>query len=296
MTNAFLIGCGYVGGRLASALAEAGHQVAALQRRERGDQTLEAAGVQFLTGDLDRPGQLPELPTGGSRLYYLAPPANEGVSDMRLAGVLASLPQWGLPARVIYVSTTAVYGDCAGEWVDETRPVKPGSARARRRVDAEQRLQAFSDRYGVPATILRVAGIYGPERLPLQRLAQRAPVVLEAEAPFSNRIHVDDLVRVLLTAGESDQPTGIFNVADGHPTTMTDYFQRVARQAGLPEPPQLPWAEAQEHLSPTMRSFIQESRRVDITKLTRDLGVVLRYPELEEGIAASLQAQGAAAG
>lgn len=291
MANAFIIGCGYTGSRLAAALLAASQGVAALMRRDRGFDALRDGGVEFHQGDLDRPGQLPALPVAGTRLYYLVPPANEGTADMRLGGLLASLPQWGLPERLIYVSTTGVYGNCGGEWVDETRPVNPGSSRARRRVDAEGRVQAFSHRHGVPAVVLRVAGIYGPERLPLQRIAQRAPVVREEEAPYSNRIHVDDLVQALVAAGDLGQSDGVFNVADGQPTTITDYFRRVARQARLPAPPELPRVEALAHLSPTMRNFMQESRRIDNRRLIETLGVSLSYPDLDDGIAASLAAQ-----
>ena len=133
--------------------------------------------------------------------------------------------------------------------------------------------------------ILRVAGIYGPGRLPLERLRRRLPLVAEREAPFTKRIHVDDLVDVAVTAMERAPDGAIYNACDGHPTTMNDYFNRVADLAGLARPPVVPLAEAPEALSAGMLSYMQESRRLSNRRLLDELGITLTYPILSEGLA-----------
>jgi nucleoside-diphosphate-sugar epimerase len=131
-----------------------------------------------------------------------------------------------------------------------------------------------------------VAGIYGPGKLPLARLRRGEPTVRESEAPYTNRIHIDDLVRVCLAALARGGDGEVYNVSDGVPGNMTDYFNQVADWAGLPRPPQIPLAEATDRLSAGMLSYLQESRRLDSGKLRRELGVALRYPDLASGLAA----------
>jgi nucleoside-diphosphate-sugar epimerase len=186
---------------------------------------------------------------------------------------------------VVYVGTTGVYGDCHGEWVDETRRPAPTADRALRRWDAEQRLRAWSAATGGELVILRVAGIYACDRLPIARIESGQPVVSAAEAPWSNRIHAADLVDICVAAMERAPTGAVYNVCDGEPSTMTDYFLRVAAAAGLPAPPQIPLAEAPDKVSAGMLSYLRESRRLSNHKLVRELGVPLRYPNLEAGLA-----------
>jgi nucleoside-diphosphate-sugar epimerase len=194
----------------------------------------------------------------------------------------------GVPRRLVYLSTTGVYGDCGGEWVDESRPVAPKVPRARRRWHAEQTLRSWSDASGCELIVLRVAGFYGPGRLPLERLKQHLPLVREEEAPFTNRIHVDDLATACLRAARLPMQSGIFNVSDGCHWSRTEFFARVAREAGLPVPPRLAAAEVKARLSELAWSFIAESRRIDNRRMRERLGVRLRYPDPADGIAASL--------
>ena len=127
-------------------------------------------------------------------------------------------------------------------------------------------------------------GIYGPGKLPLERLRKGLPVLREAEAPYTNRIHADDLATICVAALDSDHHNTVYNVSDGHPSTMTDYFFRVADAAGLPRPPVVSREEAQQVLSAGMLSFLQDSRRMSNQKLLRDLRVTLRYPDLDTGL------------
>jgi nucleoside-diphosphate-sugar epimerase len=188
-------------------------------------------------------------------------------------------------ARIVYISTTGVYGDCQGDWVDESRPPNPQVDRARRRYDAERQLQAWRAAGGGEVVVLRVAGIYGPDKLPLQRLRRQVPMVGEDEAPWTNRIHIDDLVTVCLAAMARGANGAVYNVSDGNPGNMRDYFDRVADLHGLPRPPLVRLAEADGQLSQGLLSYLGESRRLDNRRMREELGVRLRYPTLDEGLA-----------
>lgn len=199
---------------------------------------------------------------------------------------LEGLCDSGQPRRILYISTTGVYGDCGGEWVDETRPVNPGVDRAWRRWDAEQRLRRWREQTGAELVILRVAGIYGPGKLPLARLRKGLPMVAPEQAPWTNRIHVDDLVQACLLGMQRGRDGEVYNACDGSPGNMADYFNRVADLAGLPRPPVIDLADAEGSLSAGLRSYLGESRRLRNDKLLQELGLVLRYPDLEAGLPA----------
>jgi nucleoside-diphosphate-sugar epimerase len=189
-----------------------------------------------------------------------------------------------LPTRVVLISTTGVYGDCRGAWVTEDRPPNPQADRARRRLAAESSLRRWSEKSGVPIVILRVPGIYGRGYLPEARLRAGEPVLREEESPFSNRIHADDLARVCFIAGHHDNPGILYNVSDGHPTTMTDFFYRVADMLGIPRPPAITLEQARQQLGEGMLSYLAESKRIDNRRLREELGVELMYPDLIAGL------------
>lgn len=288
--NIFIAGCGDIGSRLAHLHLAAGDNVCALVRATAKAAEWQRDGIQYVTADLDS-----DLPEPGwprpDRIYMLVPPAGDGDTDPRLQIILNWLDQGDTPQAFIYFSTTGVYGDCGGDRVDESRPINPDSLRARRRVAAETLLRDWSRDKPVRVGILRVAGIYGPGRLPLERLHRGDPVLKAEEAPWSNRIHADDLARAALRVACDDRDTGIFNASDGNPTTMTDYFNRIADLYGLPRPPQISMAEARERLTPAMLSFLQESRRIDNRRLLGLPGFELRYPDLASGLAACRAAE-----
>jgi len=279
-----IIGCGYIGRALGARYLLEGMPVTGVVATAPSAGQLEKIGISPIVLDLDRDGlTIPPSP----EIFYFAPPPGEGDRDPRLRKFLASLEPGVQGTRVVYTSTSGVYGDCDGEWVDETRPVAPVTDRSRRRLDAEQALRDWSRSGGGEAVILRVAGIYGPGRIPLERLRRGMPVLRPAEAPWSNRIHADDLVTVCRAAMENG--TGaVYNVSDGHPSTMTDYFHRVADLAGLTRPPELTFAQAEQQLPPGLLSYLRESRRLDNRKMREELGVTLKYPTLAEGLPASL--------
>ncbi|WP_295399552.1 SDR family oxidoreductase [uncultured Thiocystis sp.] len=285
MAQTIIVGCGYVGTRLARQSLDRGADVIGLTRGAAGLARLGAAGIparryDLLQDDLSELG----LAVAGADVFHLAPPPEQGVEDPLTRRLIASFERAGQPRRIVYISTTGVYGDCQGGWVDETCPAQPTADRSRRRWDAEQSLRAWSQASGGELVILRVAGIYGPDRLPLERIRQGAPLVRAEEAPYTNRIHVEDLVSGCLAAMEKGIDGAVYNACDGAPSNMTDYFLAVADAAGLPRPPCLSLAEASEQLSAGMLSYLAESRRLSNRKLREELGVEFRYPTLADGL------------
>jgi len=283
--DTLIVGCGDIGLRVLQSLYAGGGSVAGLVRSQSSAARVRSAGGRAIETDLatQPAGWLADCPDLRT-VFWFAPPPRQGVTEPLLRAALAR----GFSGRCVYISTSGVYGDCAGAWVDESHAPQPRTERAQRRLDAER---ALADTEALDFVILRVPGIYGPGRLPRERLVRGLPVILEAESPWSNRIHADDLATVAIAAADRGQRGGIYNVSDAHPTTMTDYFTRCARLLDLPVPPQLPLAEALAQVTPAMRSFLEESRRLDVSKMQRELAVSLRYPTLDLGLAAALAAE-----
>jgi nucleoside-diphosphate-sugar epimerase len=291
MRSILIIGCGYVGRRVAQVERKRGNRVVALARSTESAGQLTARGIEAVRGDLDVPSSLTGLPTQDAIVYYFAPPPSSGTIDPRIQNFLDAIPENARPSRVVLISTSGVYGNCQGEWVTEDRAPRPVADRARRRLDAERRLGTWCENHFTDGVILRVPGIYGPGRLPRKRLLAQEPVLLEQESPWSNRIHVDDLVRACHAAAHHARPGTVYNISDGHPSTMTDYFNRVADAINLPRPPQITLAEAQARLSDTMQSYLAESKRLDNRRMRQDLGVEPLYPDLSQGLRACLAAE-----
>jgi nucleoside-diphosphate-sugar epimerase len=282
-----IVGCGYTGLRLARRLHPR-WQVSATARSTGAAASLAAAGISVVRADLDvplAPGSLAQV-ADGAAIAYLSPPPDTGATDPRLANFLAALGP-ARPSVLLYMSTTGVYGDTRGETVTEDSPLAPSNDRSRRRVAAEAAARAWCDARGVRCVVLRVPGIYGPGRLPLDRLQRGEPALRPEDAGPGNRIHVDDLVAACVAALE--RPVhGAFNVTDGNPATTTEFVQRTAAIAGLPAPPLVALADAPGRISAGMLAFLRESRTVDNRRMREELGVEPRYAHLDAGIAASL--------
>ncbi|WP_020650639.1 NAD-dependent epimerase/dehydratase family protein [Solimonas variicoloris] len=283
--SALIAGCGDIGLRVARRLRALGREVTAIVRDRQKAAPLAALGAWLRIEDLDAPADVGDVPL----LFWFAPPPDSGERDARLRGWLAA--QRGRIDRVVYISTSAVYGDCGGRWIDEDEPLAPRSARGQRRADAERALLEAQAQGGAAAVILRVPGIYGPGRLPLERLRRGLPVLRAAESPYSNRIHADDLAEAALHAAAFGRGGRAYHVADGAPTTMADYFMRCARLLDLPEPPQLAFEDARRALTPAMWSFMEESKRLRTERLREELHFSPRYPDLESGLPACLAAE-----
>jgi len=277
----FIIGCGDIGRRVARLWQARGVTVQALARSDEAAARLSGAGITPVRGDLDIPETLATLPLNGATVYYFAPPPAQGDTDPRLRAFVAAGMR---PERVVYISTSGVYGDRDGAWVDEDTPPAPATDRARRRLDAETALRAWGREHGVQVNILRVGGIYGSGRWPLERLQAGTPVLREEECGYTNRIHADDLAAICMAVAERGGADRIYNVSDGSNGTMTQYFYAVADRFGLPRPPALTLAQAMQQLSPAMLSYLTESRRLDNRRLLNELGVELRYPDLAAGL------------
>ena len=282
MKPIFIVGCGDIGLRVAHLWQARGVPVGALARSAATAARLRAAGVIPTPGDLDRPDSLCALPLVGAVVYYFAPPPPQGREDGRRRAFVAAMTM--RPTRVVYIGTSGVYGDHGGDRVDEETAPSPATDRARRRLDAEQTLRAWGRENKVPVVILRVGGIYGPGRWPLERLRKGMPVLREEECGYTNRIHADDLAAVCVAAAERGGADRIYNVSDGTDGTMTQYFYAVADRFGIPRPPAITMVEAQQRLSPAMLSYLTESRRMDNRRMLDELGVSLRYPDLAAGL------------
>ncbi|MGB5105037.1 MAG: NAD-dependent epimerase/dehydratase family protein [Steroidobacteraceae bacterium] len=282
-----IVGCGYVGRRLARRPGP-GSRIIALVRSTTSAATLHADGVETMTVDLDEAVIADALrgAARGAAIVYLAPPPDTGSTDARMAGFLAALGDVR-PAVLLYVSTTGVYGDAGGALVTEATPVAPGNDRSRRRVDAETMAAEWCSAQGTRCVILRVPGIYGPGRLPIERLQRGEPALRPEDAGPGNRIHVDDLVSACRAALERPV-VGVFNVGDGNHASTTTYLQRVAALANLPPPRLVSMEEARATISPGLLAFLVESRRIDNRRMLGELGVRLAYADLDAGIAASL--------
>ncbi len=279
--NISITGCGHIGKLLAQQLLKKKIPVTGYVSSESSMAECKKRNIACKIIDLDKP--LPDIDLTGHRIIYLAPPPRSGKTDTRITNYLQAIEKHQ-PERFVLISTTGVYGNCKGAWIDETTPLNPTADRAFRRVDAERQVQQFCQRLDIPLVILRVPGIYGPGKIPLARIRSGLAIVNKQDSPFTNRIHADDLVEVCAQALLNSEITGIYNVSDGHPGTMYEYFTGVAEVMNLPAPPAISLEQAQQQLSAGMLSYMAESRRINNKKLLKDFGLILQYPYLQEGL------------
>ena len=291
MRRLLIIGCGDVAMRMVP-LVRGRYTLYALTRDRERIPTLRAEGLKPVWGDLDRAETLAAIAGLAHDVVHFAPPPRAGLHDTRTTHLIAALAKGkSLPQHLVYISTSGVYGDCAGAVVAETRPLNPQTARATRRVDAERRLREWGARAGVRVTIVRAPGIYAADRLPLARLTRGTPALNRDEDPYVNHVHADDLARIVVAALRRGYANRSYNAVDDQPQRMGDYFDLVADRFGLPRPPRIAREEAQRVLTPQLYSFMNESRRLSNTRLKNELRVVLRYPSVHDGIAAASAAQ-----
>jgi len=285
MRRLLIVGCGDVALRLVG-LLHGRYRLYALSHSARRYGLLRDHGIVPLPGDLDEPATLSRLAGLPHDILHLAPPPTQGLSDSRTSNLIRSLRRSGsIPQRLVYISTSGVYGDCSGEVVDERRPLRPQSDRACRRADAECMLRAWGRECGVSVVILRVPGIYAADRLPIERIRTGMPALAQPEDVYTNHIHADDLARVVLAALWRGRPGRTYNAADGSWLKMGDYFDLVARSLGLPPPPRGSREEVEGSVPQAAISFMRESRRLSNRRLQKELRVHLRYPTVAEGLA-----------
>jgi nucleoside-diphosphate-sugar epimerase len=283
-----IIGCGDVGLRVLRLLRGRWRVIALTSSPARVD-LLRAAGAVPLIGNLDDAATLARLAGLADAVLHLAPPQVSGATDERTRHLLQALARQGRVRRIVYGSTTGVYGDCAGALFDETRAVQPATDRARRRVDAERRLRWFGRAFGVRVTLLRIPGIYASDREgghPRDRLARGAPVLVAGDDVYTNHIHADDLARACIAALHRGLPQRVLHVCDDTQMKMGDYFDLAADLCGLARPPRISREQAAVQMSPMQLSFMGESRRLLNARLKRELRLRLRYPTAAQGLLA----------
>ncbi len=310
MKRILIIGCGDVAMRTLPLLVPR-YRVYALVRNPAYCENLRKAGATPIIGDLDNRASLrrlagiadevlhfappnPPLPAslrqGKQNLVHSLPPLQKGGwggFDARTRNLLSVLSLGVLPDRLVYISTSGVYGDCGGARVSETQPVHPASARGKLRVDAEQQIRDWARRNRVKASILRVPGIYAVERLPLERLRAGSPAIDGDADSYSNHIHADDLARISVAALQRGKACRVYHATDDDEMKMGDYFDVVADAYHLPRPPRMSRAEVQSQVSPMMWSFMNESRRMSNQRIKRELKVRLAYPNVADFLAKS---------
>ncbi|TVO59383.1 NAD(P)H-binding protein [Denitromonas halophila] len=286
MRTILIVGCGDVARRAIPWLAGR-FRVIAMIRDDSHRAALRALGARVLVADLDDRRTLRRLSGIADVVLHAAPPPRKGADDSRTRHLVAALAQGAtVPRRLVYISTTGVYGDCHGAWVSETRPVSPDSDRAGRRVDAEQRLRAFGRRCGVSVGILRAPGIYAADRLPLARLERGDPILRPEDDVHTNHIHAEDLARWCAIAVFRGGAGRVWNACDNTRLTMGGYFNAVADHFGLPRPEPLSRTQIAERVSPLTLTFMQESRQIDNARIKRELRAPLMYPDIQSGLAA----------
>jgi len=273
-----LVGCGDIALRTAD-LLHPKVRLYGLTRRPEDIPRLRAHGVVPIPGDLDRLASLGRLRAAPFAVLHFAPPPSEGRDDPRTQNLIAALTRArSIPRRFVYVSTSGVYGDCAGARITESRPRRAQTPRAHRRVAAEDRLRRWAARHGVHLAILRVPGIYAESRLPLERIRQGTPVLAADEDVFSNHVHAADLARATVAALFRAKPNRAYNIADDAEMKMGSWFDAVADAFHLPRPPRVSWEEAEQKIAPLLLSFMSESRRLGNARMKGELRVRLRYP------------------
>ena len=298
MNRILIVGTGDIALRVARLLGTRYH-LYGLIRNPAYMPKLREAGITPLLGDLDDRHSLRRV-TGLADivLHFAPPPVAERISsatvttinnkkrttlqDSRTRNLLSALSCGRLPQRLIYISTSGVYGDCKSELVAETRPINAHNPRAKLRVDAENQIRHWAKKNGVHASILRVPGIYAEDRLPVERLKKGTPAIIAAEDGYTNHIHAEDLARSVLAALRHGKPNRIYHTVDDSRMKMGDYFDAVADACNLPHPPRISRGEAQTVLSPMLLSFMNESRRLLNTRMKQELRVVMRYPTVAD--------------
>jgi nucleoside-diphosphate-sugar epimerase len=283
-----VVGAGYLGSRVARSWRDRGDDVAAVTRSTARSEKLAAEGIRPIVADVTVASSLADLPAADTVLFAVGYDRTSGMPhrDVYVEGLrnvlsaLANSSQGDTVRRFIYISTTGVYAASEHDEVDEGSPCEPTTPGAIAHFEAEQLLLAspIADR----AIVLRMAGLYGEERVPRVEELRAGQLIAAASDGFVNLIQVDDAASVILAAESRGMPPRLYNVSDGHPANRREYLQEVARLIGAPEPE---FVEPSEDAAPTRGSA---SKRISNRRMMAELGVELRCPSFREGLAASL--------
>jgi len=283
-----IVGCGDVGTRIAKHLLTqdvSAEQIIPIVRSHESKASLsnqfnQTKNCDFDSYDFDR-NWLRKI----EDIYYLVPPQKQGNQDLRSKKFIQALQENGNNIKnVVLISTTGVYGNCQSEWVTEETALNPTTSRSQRRADMEQQWQSYAVQNDLILSILRVPGIYSFSRLPRTRLESGRPVVDPNECGFTNRIHADDLAMICVKVIQNHQSNDIYNVSDGSPGKMSEYFLEVARFLQIPSPLMISFEQAEKVMTTDMMSYLKESRKISNQKLLDTFKIELKYPDFRQGI------------
>ncbi|MCL9684673.1 SDR family oxidoreductase [Legionella maioricensis] len=276
-----ILGYGYCGYYLAQELLKHDQQVTALSRHLNPE--LQQPGLSHVTHDLNQPFNWTESNT---IVYYLIPPQPQGERDIFLRQFLSH--NRVNARKVIYFGSSAVYGNHQGNWVNEQSTCVINNARQLRRLDAEQQWLSYCNQNSIQAVLLRVAGIYGPQRLPIEAAKAQTPIIEKDKAPYTNHIYVRDLAAISYLLAQCPTPHTLYNIADGAPQPMGTIQKKVAKALGIKPAPYESWEQAWERASPMKREFMQGSKRLQIDRLKQSLKSSLSLSHLNDAIQQSL--------
>lgn len=282
-----IIGCGYIGKKIAAMLLEQNITPRCFVHSQASMEACESLDLPVQRCELDDDKVFSDNTESFEKasLMYLAPPPPRGREDSRMSHFLHYLEtREATPAKIVLVSTTGIYGDCNGEWIDESHPINPQADRAYRRVDAERQLNGYCEKNSIPLVIFRVPGIYAADKLPIKRITSGEPIVRAEDSGFTNRVHAHDLAAFCVEALTSDVERGAYNCCDGQPSTMNDYFMKVADAKGVDRPAEISLEQAREVLSAGMLSYLAESKRISNEKLLSNFKTRFTYENLQAGL------------
>ena len=284
-----ITGCGYIGKKIAAALSVNNQRAACFVLSEESEKTCESLGLNVFKTDLDKVDLSLTACVSekfeNSVIAYLVPPPAKGKIDTRMYHFISVLEKLSnAPEKILLISTTGVYGDCKGRWIDETQMENPQADRAHRRLSAELQLKEYCEKEQVECVIFRVPGIYSADKLPVKRITSGEAIVCAEDSGYTNRIHADDLTAFCVEALISQIRPGVYNCCDGRPSTMHDYFIRVAAAMNLPRPEEISLQQAHQELSPGMLSYLAESKRISNKKLLSNFKTRFEYPDLDAGL------------
>lgn len=284
-----IIGCGFIGKKVGVRLSERKLAVTCFVRSEQSFSECGNYDLDVAICDLDEKNiGLEENVLDqfwGSCIAYFAPPPKTGLQDTRMQHFVDMLNKLKIsPAKILLISTTGIYGDCQGDWIDESRDVNPQADRAHRRLSAETQIQNYCDEKNIDCVVLRVPGIYSHEKLPVKRITSGEPVVRAEDSGYTNRIHADDLAAFCIEALTEEVESGVYNCCDGNPSTMNDYFMQVADALNISRPDEISLQQAKQELSAGMLSYLAESKRIKNTRLLANFKTQFKYPNLHAGL------------
>ncbi len=283
MQRLLLVGCGDIALRLADKL-KGKYRIFGLSRSADSLSKIRDRGLVPILGDLDDRHSLHKISGISSDIVHLAPPSPTKTSDRRTRNLLTALQSARiLPQRLIYISTSGVYGDAKGDIVSEVTRVNPQTLRAKRRLDSERLVRSFGKNTGVKVSILRVSGIYSKDRLPKKRLAEGIPMINTKQDTFSNHIHVQDLVNTIAASLRKGDSGRCYNVSDNSCLKVGEYYDLVANFLGLKKPRRVTYEQARAEIPASVFSFIKESRILDNRRLRDELLRELSFPTVSDG-------------